>query len=181
MFSMPPATCASACPSSIEAAAMLTAFSPDAHTLLIVVASMLVGRPAKMAACLAGACPTPAESTLPMYTASIEDTGTFDFSSADLIAVAPSCVAETVVKLPLNCVTVSRQFNSSVYNSYHCSRCATGTYDVCIPNLLLLLRGGAKLRLSHGGDFPQFYAEHRKLVATERGEALPRFERSPQA
>jgi hypothetical protein len=37
-----------------------------------------------------------------MYTASIEDTGTLDFSRASLIAVAPSCVAETVVKLPLN-------------------------------------------------------------------------------
>lgn len=87
---------------------MLTAFSPEAHTLLMVVASTLVGRPAKMAACLAGACPTPADSTLPMYTASIEETGTFDFSRADLIAVAPSCVAETVVKLPLNCSLVSR-------------------------------------------------------------------------
>jgi hypothetical protein len=103
MFSMPPATWASACPSSMVDAAMFTAFRPDAHTLLMVVASMLVGRPAKMAACRAGACPTPAPSTLPIYTASIEDTGTFDFSRASLIAVAPSWVAETVVKLPLNC------------------------------------------------------------------------------
>ena len=87
---------------------MLTAFRPEAHTLLMVVASTLVGRPAKMAACLAGACPTPADSTLPMYTASMEEIGTFDFSRADLIAVAPSWVAETVVKLPLNCTMVSK-------------------------------------------------------------------------
>src|SRR3712207_3133803 len=107
MFSMPPATWASACPSSIVDAAMLTAFRPEAHTLLMVVASTLVGSPAKMAACLAGACPTPADSTLPMYTASMEDIGTFDFSRADLIAVAPSWVAEMVVKLPLNCGRVS--------------------------------------------------------------------------
>lgn len=87
---------------------MLTAFSPEAHTLLIVVASTLVGKPANMAACLAGACPTPADSTLPMYTASMEEIGTFDFSRADLIAVAPSWVAETVVKLPLNYVSISK-------------------------------------------------------------------------
>jgi hypothetical protein len=71
------------------------------------VASILVGRPAKMAACRAGACPTPPERTLPMYTASIEETGTFDFSSADLMAVAPSWVADTVVKLPLNYCVIS--------------------------------------------------------------------------
>jgi hypothetical protein len=38
----------------------------------------------------------------------MEETGTFDFSRADLIAVAPSSVAETVVKLPLNCGAVRK-------------------------------------------------------------------------
>jgi hypothetical protein len=37
----------------------------------------------------------------------MEETGTFDFSRADLMAVAPSWVAEMVVKLPLNYTTVS--------------------------------------------------------------------------
>lgn len=41
----------------------------------------------------------------------MEETGTLDFSSADLMAVAPSCVAETVVKLPLNYNRVSQPVN----------------------------------------------------------------------
>ena len=83
-------------------AAIVTALRPDAHTLFTVVASTEVGRPAKMEACRAGACPMPAASTFPICTASIFETGTLDFSSADLIAVAPSWGAGTVVKAPLN-------------------------------------------------------------------------------
>lgn len=41
-------------------------FMPDEHTLLMVVHTVLVGSPPKMAACRAGAWPTPADTTLPM-------------------------------------------------------------------------------------------------------------------
>jgi hypothetical protein len=41
----------------------------------------------------------------------MEETGTFDFSSADLMAVAPSCVAETVVNWPLNCFFIQHKMD----------------------------------------------------------------------
>jgi len=83
-------------------AANTTALRPEAHTLLMVMASTLFGRPAKRAACRAGACPTEPWRTLPMYTSVILETGTLDFSRADLMATAPSWGAETGRKEPLN-------------------------------------------------------------------------------
>lgn len=38
---------------------------PDEQTLLIVVQVVDIGSPPKITACLAGACPTPAERTFP--------------------------------------------------------------------------------------------------------------------
>lgn len=40
-------------------------FMPDAHTLLTVVHVVDISSPPNMAACLAGAWPTPADSTFP--------------------------------------------------------------------------------------------------------------------
>ncbi len=68
MLSIPPATTISASPSAIACAASITDFSPEPQTLFTVMHSTEVGSPAKIAACLAGACPTPAETTLPMMT-----------------------------------------------------------------------------------------------------------------
>jgi len=102
MFSMPPATMASDCPSWIVCAASDTALRPEAHTLLIVLASTEVDSPANMAACRAGACPAFPCRTWPMYTSDILEAGTVDFSSADLMATAPSWGAGTVVNEPLN-------------------------------------------------------------------------------
>ena len=41
---------------------------PDAQTLFTVVAQTLIGKPAAIEACLAGACPKFAESTFPITT-----------------------------------------------------------------------------------------------------------------
>ena len=60
MLSMPPATIESASPARIAWAASMTALRPEPHTLLIVTAAMVSGKPALRAACRAGFWPTPA-------------------------------------------------------------------------------------------------------------------------
>ena len=60
MFSIPPATTTLFSPTAIDCAAIEILFIPDEQTLLIVVQGTFFGTPAKIAACLAGACPTPA-------------------------------------------------------------------------------------------------------------------------
>lgn len=149
MFSIPPATCASAIPSWIFMLAMLTAFNPDAQTLLIVVDSTLVPSPANMAAWRAGACPTPPWSTLPIYTSLISSCGTEERSMAALIACEPRTGAGTVVNAPLNyCVVRLQQGAIGIYRdemtSYHTHWCPYCAYDVCILNLLCTPCGGAK-------------------------------------
>ena len=63
MFSCPPATMICASPLRIACAASITAFSPEPHTLLIVIAGTVTGRPALIAAWRAGFWPLPAVST----------------------------------------------------------------------------------------------------------------------
>ena len=63
MFSWPPATTMSASPRATACAASITAFSPDPHTLLIVIAGIDDGRPALIDAWRAGFCPLAAVST----------------------------------------------------------------------------------------------------------------------
>lgn len=58
MLSMPPATTVSCVPSCMLWAPSMTAFMPEAHTLLIVVQMTEGSSPAPRAACLAGACTT---------------------------------------------------------------------------------------------------------------------------
>ena len=50
MLSMPPATITWASPARMAWAPNMQAFKPDPHTLLIVVAGIVSGRPPKMAA-----------------------------------------------------------------------------------------------------------------------------------
>ena len=54
MFSMPPATTTSTSPARIICDAIATDFSPDPHSMLIVVAGISFGMPAASATCRAG-------------------------------------------------------------------------------------------------------------------------------
>src|SRR5512134_884438 len=68
MFSWPPAITTSASPLATDCAASITAFRPEPHTLLMVMAGIMSGRPALIAAWRAGFWPTPAVSTCPRIT-----------------------------------------------------------------------------------------------------------------
>jgi len=89
MLSMPPATTISASPVWIACAASITAFSPDPQTLLTVIHSTDTGSPALMEACRAGACPSPAERTLPMMTSCTSSPRTPARRTASWMATAP--------------------------------------------------------------------------------------------
>ena len=58
--------------------------------------------PAKIAACLAGACPIPADSTFPIITSSISDASILERLIASLIAEAPRYDADNFESLPKN-------------------------------------------------------------------------------
>ena len=66
MDSMPPATIMSEEPAASASAAIIAAFMPEPHILLMVTASVDLGRPAPSAAWRAGAWPRPAGRTQPM-------------------------------------------------------------------------------------------------------------------
>ncbi len=91
---MPPATTRRASPARIAWAASMTALSPEPQTLFTVRAGMVAGSPALTAACRAGACPAPAETTLPMMTSSTSAVSIPDRSAAARTAMAPSSGAE---------------------------------------------------------------------------------------
>jgi hypothetical protein len=93
--SIPPATAISASPAAIARHAPSTASSPEPHTLFTVTHGTLCGSPAASAACRAGACPTPAGSTIPMWTSPTSPGATPARSIAARIAVAPSFGAGT--------------------------------------------------------------------------------------
>ena len=99
---MPPATITSASPARIAAAPIITALSPEPHTLLMVVALTPLGRPALRAACRAGACPAPAWMTWPMIASSTRSGAIPARCTAARMAVAPSSVAGTVESPPPN-------------------------------------------------------------------------------
>src|SRR6516165_2883152 len=71
MDSMPPATTISSSPNCTAWAASPTAFSPEPHTLLMVIAATRAPQPPFNAACLAGFCPSPAWTTFPRIASSI--------------------------------------------------------------------------------------------------------------
>lgn len=66
--SKPPATAQSVWPRAIDCDANTIDFKPEEHTLFIVVHGTDTGIPDFREACLAGAWPTPADSTLPNIT-----------------------------------------------------------------------------------------------------------------
>ena len=70
-------------------AAITTDFIPDAHILLMIVHCVSFGKPANLAACLAGACPKLPCSTLPIYTCSTSAGFSFILSIAAFMAAAP--------------------------------------------------------------------------------------------
>ena len=90
MLSMPPAAITSASSSRIACAASATAMRPEPHTLFTVSAACDVGSPAPRPAWRAGACPSPALTTLPMITCSIASGATPARATAARIACAPS-------------------------------------------------------------------------------------------
>src|SRR5258706_4089365 len=98
--SMPPETTIVAWPEEISSAAIIVAFMPEPHILLMVVAGVALSRPAPSAACRAGAWPCPAWSTLPKIRSSTSLGFTPACSMAALMATAPSCEAVTELNLP---------------------------------------------------------------------------------
>src|SRR5213596_679284 len=77
-------------PARIAWAASITALSPDPHTLLMVSAGTVPGRPAWIAACRPGAWPTPPWSTFPMITSSTAPSSIPARRTASRITSAPS-------------------------------------------------------------------------------------------
>ena len=102
MLSIPPATTTCASPHRTACAASITAFNPDPHTLFTVTAATVAGSPALSAACRAGACPTPADSTLPRMTSSTFVESTPLRSTAARTATAPSSPTGTLASAPRN-------------------------------------------------------------------------------
>src|SRR6516225_9570113 len=78
----------------------MTAFRPEPHTLLIVVAPTELGTPALIAACRAGFCPIPADTTFPISTSSTSAGATPAFWSAALMHTAPKAGAGTLASAP---------------------------------------------------------------------------------
>ena len=100
MLSMPPATMIPALPASSRSCASMTAFMPEPHILLMVIAPVEAGNPAPRAACRAGAWPRPAGSTQPKRTSSTESGGMPARSTAARMAAAPSSGAVRSLRSP---------------------------------------------------------------------------------
>src|SRR5215472_9983232 len=107
--SIPPATTIELFPVCTACAASATAFNPEPHTLLIVMAPVEGESPPKMAACRAGFCPSPAETTLPMMHSSTSPGSMAARFTASPTAIAPSCGALKSERLPWNFPTGVRQ------------------------------------------------------------------------
>ncbi len=80
----------------------MAAFSPEPQTLLTVLALTVAGMPPKIPDWRAGACPSPAWTTFPMMTSSMSPGSMPARSTAALTAIAPSCVAGTLLNVPWN-------------------------------------------------------------------------------
>ena len=84
-------------------AAKITAFSPAPHTLFIVLAPTVVGRPADTPHCLAIFCPKPADTTLPIKTSSmLSVSDRLAACTAPFIAMPPNSCALYLLKAPRN-------------------------------------------------------------------------------
>jgi hypothetical protein len=102
MFSWPPAITMSASPQRTACAASITAFRPEPHTLLIVIAGMASGSPALRDDWRAAFWPLPAVSTWPRITSDTASALTPVFASSARITVAPSSGAGDLASVPPN-------------------------------------------------------------------------------
>src|SRR6188768_1209442 len=93
MDSSPPATLTETSPARIWSAAIMMAFMPEPHILLMVVVGTPCGIMAPSAACRAGACPRPAGNTQPMMTSCTSAAAMPPRAIAPAMAAAPSCGA----------------------------------------------------------------------------------------
>ena len=100
MLSIPPARIRSASPARIAEAASMTARSPEPQTMLTVKALEVGGIPAPSATCRAGACPRPAERTLPTIASSTSPGSIPARASASRAAITPSSIAERPERPP---------------------------------------------------------------------------------
>ena len=74
-----------------------------------------------------------------MYTSVILSAGTSDRVIASLIAWAPSLVAGTEAKAPLNCGLLLEAISPSfttVFHAYHADWCSDSADDICVRDLL---------------------------------------------
>src|SRR4051812_45171935 len=129
MDSNPPATATCTSPARSWSAAIMMAFMPEPHILLMVVVGTWVGMPAPSAAWRAGAWPRPADRTQPMMTSCTSATGTCAATSAARMAAAPSSGApagdNTPWKAPMG-VRVAEAMTT-------CSVC--GDWDMTTPSI----------------------------------------------
>ena len=100
IFSIPPDITNDEFPRRIDSSDSITAFNPDPQTLLIVKHSVLYGKSAPRAACLAGAWPKFADKTLPIVTDSILFLSRLFLVTNSLITHAPKSVAFMELKDP---------------------------------------------------------------------------------
>src|SRR5262245_22048314 len=126
---MPPATATSMSPTRIAWSAIITAFRPDPHTLLIVSAATRSGRPPLSAACRAGLWPSPAETTLPMMHSSTIPGSMPARRTASRTTIAPSSGAVNPLSTPRNLpvgvrtaltITDSRTRNAPHFDALDC-------------------------------------------------------------
>ncbi len=80
----------------------MAAFNPEPQTLFTVLALTVAGTPLRIPAWRAGACPSPAWTTLPMMTSSMSSGLIPARSTAAFTAIAPNWVAGTPLKVPWN-------------------------------------------------------------------------------
>src|SRR5512138_2288725 len=122
----------------------MAAFSPEPHTLFTVVALTVGGIPLQMPAWRAGACPSPACTTLPIRTSSISDGSIPARSTAALTATEPSLVAGTLLNAPRNLpigVRTALRMTASV-SLLMLSPLARNAAIIAVPSLL----GARRLR-----------------------------------
>ena len=121
MFSWPPHTTMSASPLAIDCAPSMAAFRPEPQTLLMVIAGIMSGSPAQIAAWRAGFWPTAAVSTWPMITSDTWSGATPARSSALRMMCAPSFAAGTPASEPPNFPIAERAAPTMTISSRVCS------------------------------------------------------------
>lgn len=126
MLSNPPTIATLEWPSWIDCVPYTIDFMPDEHTLFTVVQVTVTGRPANIAACLAGAWPTPAVSTLPRTTSYTSLGLSLIDSNDDFIQWLASYGPLRFVKAPIY-DPIAVLFPATIYTScsplLHCFSC----------------------------------------------------------